>query len=400
MSQRIVNTITAALVDKQGVELTYRDDDDMFLFFVKGGTLTYNQETETKISGQLDVSIVSDLFGVAEFSDTIIGKYIRIYINHANIGRRKLLATMLPSVKDMDNIGITYSGSLELKSTLCALTENQVRKTSLKKGTNIFKKFCQYAKNYACEGLQTVVTDIGSDKKNLTFKKNKVFQSGTTVYEIMNYMAKLMGAYITVNAKGQIYLKSKRSAVNDYLFTDYKDFHSFYEDIVYYISSNITISDNGIPINRVIATFEKTENKTTTRYYSKPVVLNADNSYSRANLGRNITTIVKASEEDLKDQGANMNSASSIKNKLTAIAKNELLEKAEQNYTYTFKCPYIDELKLDDRVSLLLEDICGSLQMKVTAFDIDLSKGCEMSLTCNSSYKAKIKTQTGKAAKL
>ena len=40
------------------------------------------------------------------------------------------------------------------------------------------------------------------------------------------------------------------------------------------------------------------------------------------------------------------------------------------------------------------------LDVKVTAFDIDLSNGCEMTLTCNSSYKAKIRTQTGKGAKL
>ena len=95
-----------------------------------------------------------------------------------------------------------------------------------------------------------------------------------------------------------------------------------------------------------------------------------------------------------------MNSASSIKNKLTAIAKDKLLEAAEQNFTYTFSCPYIDELKLNDKVLLLLQNMCGSLHTKVTAFDIDLSKGCEMTLTCNSSYKAKIKTQTGTAAKL
>ena len=213
MSQRIINNISAALVEKQGVDFSNINEDDHFIFFVNGGTLTYDQDTETKVSGQLDVSLAARGYNSSEdFSAYIIRTYVKIYINQTDRGGKKLIATMLPSIKDMDNIGVVYQGSLELKSTLCALTENQVRKTSLKKNSNVYRKFCQYVKNYACEGLQTVVTDIGSDKKNLKFKKNKVFQSGTTVYEIMNYMAKLMGAYITVNAKGQIYLKSKSAA--------------------------------------------------------------------------------------------------------------------------------------------------------------------------------------------
>ena len=62
MSQRIVNSITAALVDKQGVDLIDREDNlfsaDMFV--ITGGTLTYNYDTETKISGQLDMSMVNN----------------------------------------------------------------------------------------------------------------------------------------------------------------------------------------------------------------------------------------------------------------------------------------------------------------------------------------------------
>ena len=95
-----------------------------------------------------------------------------------------------------------------------------------------------------------------------------------------------------------------------------------------------------------------------------------------------------------------MNSASSIKNKLTAIAKDKLLEAAEQNYTYTFKCPYVDEIKLRDRVTLLLGEYKEPYALRISAFDIDLSNGCEMTLTCNSSYRPNISTQTGTAAKL
>ena len=94
-----------------------------------------------------------------------------------------------------------------------------------------------------------------------------------------------------------------------------------------------------------------------------------------------------------------MNSASSIKNKLTAIAEDELLEACSYNYTYTFKCPYVDEIKLRDLADITLqsEHIKGA---RISAFDIDLGNGCEMTVTCNTANYVDVKTQKGKAAKL
>ena len=45
MSQRIVNSITAALVDKQGVDLINGEDDFIDMFTITGGSLTYDQNT-------------------------------------------------------------------------------------------------------------------------------------------------------------------------------------------------------------------------------------------------------------------------------------------------------------------------------------------------------------------
>ena len=395
MSQRIVSYVHAALVDKQGVDLADTlDCEDTQAFVVTGGSLTYKQDTDSKLSGKIDITAVSMDGGSEEFMQKLISSYVLIYINGEDGGGRKLIATLLPSVKSVDSTkGYIHSGSVELKSTLCALTENKVRKTSLKKGTNIYKKFCQYAKNYACDGLTKVVTNIDNANKNETFKKNKVFQSGTTVFEIMNYMARLMGAYITVNNKGQIYLKSKRTVKNTHAF----DAVRLGKTKKLCMTSTITVDDNGVPLNRLIATFEKTENKTTTRYYSKPVVLSADNPYSRQHIGRNITDIVKVDEEELKDEGAIMTNPTSIKNKLTRIAKRELLDLAEYNYSYTFKCPYVDEINLNDYAAITLQE--DYIKAKIKAFDIDLGKGCEMTLTCNSAQEPQVKYQTGTTAK-
>ena len=83
MSQRIINNISAALVEKQGVDFSNINEDDHFIFFVNGGTLTYDQDTETKVSGQLDVSLAASGYNSSEdFSAYIIRTYVKIYINH------------------------------------------------------------------------------------------------------------------------------------------------------------------------------------------------------------------------------------------------------------------------------------------------------------------------------
>ena len=385
MSQRLNKIVYAALIDKSRIEIVNTEGESSEAskcFTVSSGTITYNQDTDTKVSGKIDIAIAGYGEGDA-FINTLIGSYVRLYTTKPGGKGKKLLCTMLPSVKDIENNeGSLYTGTVELKSPLCALTENEIRKTSLKKGTNIYKKFVQYARNYGCEGLTKVVDNIEDSKKTLKFSKNKVFQTGSTPYDVMKYMASKMNAYITVTPSGYIYLKSKSTKATTHLFSDCK------MDNNNVITSSLTVTDNGVPTNRVIAYHEKTENKTVTRYYSKPVVLSSSNLYSRQNLGRNITVLKKCDEEDLKNYNAKLNNPDSIRSKLTVIAKEELRNLAEKNYSYTFKAPFIDEVQLGDKAKIRIgKDIYNT---KISGYELDLFRGCEATITCTTSTKPKI----------
>ena len=387
MTQRLNKVVYCSLIDKSQWEVMTTENsyagDSCILFTVKGGSLTYDFDTDTKVSGVIDIGIGGAGEGDS-IINTIIGSYIRLYTTRPGGTGKKLLCTMLPSVKDVSNTeGIVYEGSVELKSPLCAFTETQIRKTTLKKGANIYKTFLKYVKNYGCAGLnEKIAKNIDTDKKKLKFSRNKVFQTGSTPYDVMKYMASKMNAYITVTPSGLVYLKSKSSLQSRHVFSDCDI------DDEFTITSPIQVTDNGKYINRCIAYFEKTEGKNVTRYYSRPVVLSSNSLHSRQNIGRNITVLKKYDEEDLKNANAKLTNPVSIRNKLTVLAKQELRAQAERNYSYTWSAPYIDELDMNDIA--ILDIGLDTYKVAVKSFDIDLFNGCEMTITGTSSQKPKI----------
>lgn len=385
MTQRVNRAVYVALIDKSKREVLATEEtdtaDSQEMFTVTAGSLTYDFSTDTKVSGKVTVAYGSAAAGEG-FMRSLQTSYIRLYANKAGGKGKKLVATCLPSVKDMENTeGVVFQGSIELKSTLCALTENQLRKTTLKKGTNLYKRFKLYAANYACTGLTSVKTDIGAAQKKLTLGKNKSFDAGTSTYEVMSFIAKKLGCYITVDATGRIFLKSKSKGASKHRFSDAPG-------KALRLTSSITVTDNGTPTNRCLCYYERTESKKVTRYWGKPVRLASSDVNSKASIGRHITKVQRVDEEELKQKGASMKSAASIRGKLTLIAKEQLRDDAEKNYSYKFKCPYVDTMRLRDRATVSIGPYDYSV--RISAFDIDLLAGCEMTVTATSSKAPKV----------
>lgn len=165
---------------------------------VTGGTITWDWNSDTKVSGSIDV----------KKQKLVNNCLIRVRMVSALDGETKttLLGTFFAATTDGEYEHGIYTGTVELKSTLCRHTEDKLRKNyTLAKGHSAIG---YYKRMFTWLGGWPAVHGV-RDRK---MRKTHIVEFGKTPMDALKYIARYLDAEITVDAKGKTIMRHKTAA--------------------------------------------------------------------------------------------------------------------------------------------------------------------------------------------
>lgn len=165
---------------------------------VTGGSITWDWNSDTKVSGSIDV----------KKQRLVNNCLIRVRMVSQLDGETKtvLLGTFFAATTDGEYEHGIYTGTVELKSTLCRHTEDKLRKNyTLAKGHSAIG---YYKRMFTWLGGWPAVHGV-RDRK---MRKTHVIEFGKTPMDALKYIAKYLDAEITVDANGKTIMRKKTAA--------------------------------------------------------------------------------------------------------------------------------------------------------------------------------------------
>lgn len=313
---------------------------------VKAGTLSFSQDSETIVSGTLEV--VDQESNLAEQNFLIRVKY-RATLDGETV--ETTLGTFYFTAEMSFDKGV-YNGTLTLNSTLTRYSEDTLpRKWTLKKGSTYRACFQHVIKSFG--GWGGLANFTGKTK----VKKNKVFSAGETVLSVLRNIAKNCGGQINVTPQGKVVMqKYVKPSVKVNKGTPYRI--TTQKDSVVCQGMSISNSFKSIP-NRAVVVCEK-DKKT---YYGTATLKTGNNTYAKT--GKWLTKVYQVD---------NITSAA----KLKKLAQTKLKAANHKVIKYTFDCFY-QPISIGDPIELIYDDI--HVYGVVRSIDMDLSIGGKMTVT-------------------
>lgn len=165
---------------------------------VTGGSITWDWNSDTKVSGSIDV----------KKQRLVNNCLIRVRMVSKLDGETKtvLLGTFFAATTDGEYEHGIYTGTVELKSTLCRHTEDKLRKNyTLAKGKSAIG---YYKRMFTWLGGWPAIHGV-RDRK---MRKTHVIEFGKTPMDALKYIAKYLDAEITVDANGKTIMRKKTAA--------------------------------------------------------------------------------------------------------------------------------------------------------------------------------------------
>lgn len=165
---------------------------------VTGGSITWDWNSDTKVSGSIDV----------KKQRLVNNCLIRVRMVSQLDGETKtvLLGTFFAATTDGEYEHGIYTGTVELKSTLCRHTEDKLRKNyTLAKGKSAIG---YYKRMFTWLGGWPAVHGV-RDRK---MRKTHVIEFGKAPMDALKYIAKYLDAEITVDANGKTIMRKKTAA--------------------------------------------------------------------------------------------------------------------------------------------------------------------------------------------
>ena len=165
---------------------------------VTGGSITWDWNSDTKVSGSIDV----------KKQRLVNNCLIRVRMVSQLDGETKtvLLGTFFAATTDGEYEHGIYTGTVELKSTLCRHTEDKLRKNyTLAKGKSAIG---YYKRMFAWLGGWPAIHGV-RDRK---MRKTHVIEFGKAPMDALKYIAKYLDAEITVDANGKTIMRKKTAA--------------------------------------------------------------------------------------------------------------------------------------------------------------------------------------------
>ena len=323
-----------------------------YLEGVTGGTLSFDYNSDLKVSGKLALVDQDSDLSEQEF-------LIRVwYCPSLNGESREIcLATCYFTASLRYERGC-YAGSATLRSALarhvddCLATQWKVRKG---------RKFSdEYKAVFKALGGWGKI-DAARDG---TASKNKVFDVGESPMAVLQYLAYCVDGEIAVSPLGHTVLQPYRrpsAKAKDSTATIQAGASS-----VVVSGVDITNSLKEIP-NRVVCTYTRTEGKKKTTYVGKAALSSKEaRSYSR--IGKWVTQHYQVSE-------VSGTTAASIRKFLGSKAKAKLEKLNSKHVFYEFQC-YYQPIQIGEVIKLVYGDIF--VKGLVTNLDITIGVGAKM----------------------
>lgn len=171
---------------------------------VTGGSLTFDYDSDLKVSGSLDISTTS-------FVENCV---LRIHYKPKLGAEQKdiVLCTCFATASDMDFDKGRYKGKLELKSVLARYVDDKLRNTFSIGKNKGYKAELKRLIDNNCGGKYSVAADV----KDKVCGKALAFESGKAPMEVIQSIADTLDAQVGVDKNGYMTLKrylapSKRS---------------------------------------------------------------------------------------------------------------------------------------------------------------------------------------------
>lgn len=165
---------------------------------VTGGSITWDWNSDTKVSGSIDV----------KKQRLVNNCLIRVRMVSQLDGETKtvLLGTFFAATTDGEYEHGIYTGTVELKSTLCRHTEDKLRRNfTLAKGHSAIG---YYKRMFTWLGGWPAIHGV-RDRK---MRKTHVIEFGKAPMDALKYIAKYLDAEITVDANGKTIMRKKTAA--------------------------------------------------------------------------------------------------------------------------------------------------------------------------------------------
>ena len=311
--------------------------------YVTGGSLTFNYDSDTKVSGTLD--IINAPYDLSQKSFLI-----RIWLQSEFDGETEEveIGTFYYTADLTYNNG-KYDGQIKLKSTLCRYTEDTLIKNfPFRKGNKLSAYFKYAVKLFGKWGR------IEGALANRKIKKTNIVKLGQKPIQVLQYIADKSEGQITVDSHGvcvlKRYIEPSQKEVSYIISAD--------EDSVITSSLGITSSFQEAP-NRVMA-YTQVDKKV----YKGFAELAKSDSRSKNNMGRYITKTIQVS-------GAKK----PYKKNLAKRARQELIEANTIRTFYEFET-YYQPIELGEVIQLNYGNI--SVNGLVSDIDLNIGAGAKM----------------------
>ncbi|MGN0038177.1 MAG: hypothetical protein ACI36Y_03450 [Coriobacteriales bacterium] len=323
-----------------------------YLEGVTGGTLSFDYNSELKVSGKLTLG---DMDPQAAEQEHLIRVW---YCPRLNGEVREIcLATCYFTASTHYERG-HCRGTLTLRSALARHVDDVLAtQWKVRKGRKFSNEYKAVFKALGGWGRIAGVRDG-------TASKNKVFDVGETPMSVLQYLADCVGGEIAVSPLGHTVLQPYRrpsAKAKDAVAAIQADASS-----VIVSGVDITNSLKEIP-NRVVCTYTRTEAKKKTTYVGK-AALSSKEARSYQRIGKWVTQHYTVDEVSGK-------TAASIKSFLSSKAKAKLEKLNSKRVFYEFEC-YYQPIEIGQVIKLVYGDI--SVKGLVTNLDIDIGVGAKM----------------------
>lgn len=172
---------------------------------VVGGSLTFDYDSELKVSGSLDVVDTDFTYGYL-----IRVKYV-VKQNNSAKEERFTLCTCYADTSELNYENGQWNGTINLRSVLARHIDDQITKNWVfKSGSSAFKHF----KNVFSwlGGAYDIKSNVKDKKYPYTSKgknKNVVYEMGTSPMEVLQGIAKFLTCEITCDNYGRTILQKK-----------------------------------------------------------------------------------------------------------------------------------------------------------------------------------------------
>ena len=328
---------------------------------VVGGKLTFDYDSELKVSGSLDVVNTNFTNGCL-----IRIKYV-VKKNNSAKAEKFTLCTCYADTTEMNYENGQWNGTINLRSVLSRYIDDQISNNWVfQSGSSAIKHF----KNTFSwlGGAYTIKSNVKDKKYPYTSKgkkKNVVHQMGTSPMEVLNSIAKFLSCEITCDNYGQTVLQKK-------IAPKYK---AVSKPIP---SGDISVTLPGLTKEDTVA---GTVNRVVVRYSYK--------KSGKTETLRGVASVVKTHRASYKNQGRYVTKTYTLntmspqtQKRIDQIAKNYLLKDSAITRYWKFTCFYVPITDICLKGGVVQFDY-GNLKIdaQVVSVDMDLAPGGKLEVT-------------------